>query len=273
MKELITYSPEFQRLLDATKSKNPREQFFLAKFYLKSKNEDTLKKAFALFKKLANQYHDYTIVQTDSQYMLGICYENGYGIQKSYQRAIRWYKMVGKNISSDLTNNPDPEGDAFNESVEDILEDRSDIIEALDEYIFGEITPESVEIATEAAEQGDLEAQRYLMDVYHLGPKPFKEDERLYAYWTERAAENGDAEAMSTIGGMYYCGRGVKQDYKKALYWLEKAVEQGAEHAAGSIGEYYELQKRYKEAVKWYRKFAESKIEWRNNRLGWKSLI
>ena len=56
-------------------------QYALAKLLMKSSRPDMVKRVFALFKKLANQ--DYTRVQTEARYMLGVCYENGYGIQKS----------------------------------------------------------------------------------------------------------------------------------------------------------------------------------------------
>ncbi|MCH5192145.1 MAG: sel1 repeat family protein [Oscillospiraceae bacterium] len=274
MKEMISYSPEFQRVLDlwhrANDLNDAKAQYELASCLLKSNQKNMLQKSFALFKKLSNQ--GYTTVQTDAQYMLGICYENGYGIGKSYQRAIRWYEKAAGNITNDLINNPDPEGDAFHETVENIVDGKSNIIEALDEYLFGEITPESMENMTEAAEYGNVEAQKYLMDVYYLGAGPIEEDKELSVYWAQRAAENGDTKTMYELGRKYFYGFDVEQDYQKALYWLNKAAYQGEDYAAyGMIGEYYKLQKQNKEAVKWYRKYVELKIKWRNNRLGWKT--
>lgn len=189
MKESITYSPEFQRLLDlwhqANDSNDANVQYELARCLLKIKQKNTQQKAFALFKKLANQY--YTTVQTDAQYMLALCYENGYGIGKSYPRAIRWYRKAADNITYDFKNNPDPVGDAFNETVENIVCDKSNIIEALDEldeYLFGEITAESMENMTEAAEYGNGVLQvkpKVKTDVFHtvrngLSGKPFGQE-------------------------------------------------------------------------------------------------
>ena len=40
-------------------------------------------------------------------------------------------------------------------------------------------------------------------------------------------AEQGDAQAQSNLGSLYYGGRGVPQDYAKAMKWYRKAAEQG----------------------------------------------
>lgn len=274
MKEMISYSPEFQHLLDlwhrANDLNDAKAQFELARCLLKIRQKNTQQKAFALFKKLSHQ--NYTTVQTDAQYMLGICYENGYGIGKSYQRAIRWYKIAGDNIVYDLANNPDPVGEAANEAFENALEGKN-FDEALDEIIFGKITPDSVSDMTEAANDGNIEAQIYLMKLYHLGGGDIEADSEECAYWTARAAENGNTEAMYELGRKYFYGFVVEQDYQKALYWLKKAALQGEEYSAyGLIGEYYKSQKQYKEAAKWYRGYAALKIKWRNNRLGWRTV-
>lgn len=299
MKENITYSPELRYFFDmwhraadlndadarsglaghlfdiwhrATNLNDADAQFDLASVLLKSTQKTAIKKAFALFKKLAHQ--SYTLTQTDAQFMLGKCYENGYGIQKSYPRAIRWYDMAAKNISNDLINNPDPKGEAAGKAVSEVFKasaiEGRDIDEVLDEIIFGKITPESIADVTEAANGGNVEAQIYLMKLYEYGGGYISEDREEYACWAQRAAENGNTEAMCDVGLMYYYGRDMEQDYETALYWLEKAAKQGSAFSAYQLGEYYKSQKRYKEAVKWYRKYSGLRIKERNGRLGWK---
>ena len=114
MKENLTYSPEFKRLIDllrhAAEPKNTNAQFDLARVFIKCENRELQKKAFSTFKRLAN--HNYTTVQTDAQFMLAYCYENGRGIARSYSRAIRWYKIAEDNIGNDLENNSDPVWDS-----------------------------------------------------------------------------------------------------------------------------------------------------------------
>ena len=270
MKEIITYSPELQNFLDmwhhATDLNDAIEQFKLAKILLKSKQKSTVKKAFDIFKKLANQ--NYTTLQTDARYMLGICYENGYGIQKSYPRAIRWYEKAEKNISEDLIRNPDLVGDAAQKALQEKI-NGGDIDETFDEILYGKITTELIDCITEASENGDVESQKYLMDLYDGGAGHIEENQDESAYWTQKAAENGDTKAMGKLGERYYYGRGVERDFKTAFYWLKKATAQGCESSAHLLGVHYNSFKNYKEAVKWYRAYALLRIKWRNKRLGW----
>ena len=42
-----------------------------------------------------------------------------------------------------------------------------------------------------------------------------------------KAAEQGDAEAQTSLGLMYDNGKGVPQDYAEAVKWYRKAAEQG----------------------------------------------
>lgn len=272
MNEIITYSPELQSFFDmwhlATYSNDVNAQFNLAKCFLKSRQKNTIKKAFALFKKLAHQ--SYTQIQTNAQFMLGKCYEHGYGITKSYPRAIRWYEIAERNISNDLINNPDPVGEAASKSLDKAIEGRN-IDEALDDIFYEHITPELIDCITEAAESGDVDSQEYLMDLYALGGSGIESDDEESAYWAKKAAKNGNAKAMYKLGHMYYYGSGMKYDCKKALYWLEKSAAQGEESSAYQLGKHYKSQNQYKEAAKWYREYAEIRIKWRNNRLGWKT--
>ena len=262
MKETITYSPEFQRLIDllrhAADPSNTTAQFDLAKVYLKCKDRELWKKAFSIFKKLANQ--NYTTVQTDAQYMLGICYENGYGITKSYPRAIRWYKMIGHSIGNDLR----PLYKTFEEKI------NKELKAVLDEFGCEKITPEIVDCIIDAAESGDVDAQKYLMNLYKYGDGDIKADNEEAAYWTEKAAENGDVEAMAQLGRMYYYGQGVERDFRKGRDLMENAAEQGSASAAYTLGRHYERMTATKKATEWFRKYAELEIKSRNKKLGWK---
>ena len=47
-----------------------------------------------------------------------------------------------------------------------------------------------------------------------------------FRFWT-RLAEEGNAPAQYLLGGMYYNGQGVPQDYQLAVKWYRKAAEQG----------------------------------------------
>ena len=42
------------------------------------------------------------------------------------------------------------------------------------------------------------------------------------------AADAGDAEAMNSLGVLYYMGTQVPRDYATALVWLQKAIDGGS---------------------------------------------
>lgn len=165
----------------------------------------------------------------DAQFLLGLCYETGTGIKQSYLRAIQWYIRVDTSATNYVMDHP---------------------------TVLDEIENERV--------------QRYL-----LNPKlasdldgSYVSDEEMYEYELQ-AAENGDAEAQNALGHRYFYGQGIPQDQEQAGYWYQKSAEQGCEAGMIHWAEYCRLKKNHKEAAQWYRKYAELRIQWRNQRMGW----
>ncbi len=256
MNENIFYTPALQKLFDmqkrAIETKDKSAQFYLACCFMKSKQKSTQKKAFAFFKKLANQ--DYTKTQTDAQYRLAQCYENGYGITKSYSQACKWYENVHYNVHNDVYKMFEKQ---LNSQIEKVLDEPEQ-----------EITPEVLDCITESAENGDLESQKYLMDLYRFGKGNIEQDMEEAAYWAEQAAINGDVKSMYEIGCMYYDGRDVNKNIQKALYWLEKATAKGNHDAPYLLGIYYKTQNQFKTAVKWFKLCADLSLKWRSKKIG-----
>lgn len=254
LKEKVTYLPKLQYLMKlwqrATDSNDTNAQFYLACCFVKSEKNSTQKKAFAFFKKLANQERR-TALQTDAQYMLAQCYENGNGITKSYKQACKWYGKAYVNANNDIY-----------EALEEKINEELDAV--LDKPDNSEITSELIDCVTEAAEGGDVDSQKYLMELYQFGGGCVEPDNEKVAYWAERAAENGDKDAMYEIGSMYLYGWGVNRNPEKSFYWLEKSAELGNHKSAYLLGTQYYSQKQYKKAAEWHRLSAELNIKRRN---------
>lgn len=85
-------------------------------------------------------------------------------------------------------------------------------------------------------------------------------------------AEQGHAEAQSSLGVMYYNGEGVIQDYQESMKWHRLAADQGHAGSQFSLGlMYYNgegVLQDYQEAVKWYRLAAEQGHAKAQNNLG-----
>mgnify|MGYP001115840264 CR=1 FL=1 len=78
------------------------------------------------------------------------------------------------------------------------------------------------------AEQGDAEAQLTLGGMYFAG-QGVAEDAVEGVRWWRQAAEQGHLAAQSGLGGRYFNGRGVEQDEAEAFRWYRMAAEQGDE--------------------------------------------
>ena len=55
------------------------------------------------------------------------------------------------------------------------------------------------------------------------------------------AADAGDAEAMNSLGVLYFMGTSVPRDYATALLWFQKAVDDGSSNAMSNLGTMYLL--------------------------------
>lgn len=55
--------------------------------------------------------------------------------------------------------------------------------------------------------------------------------------WVKKAAENGDAQAMCTLGHMYFMGDCVERDYEKAKAWYTASVTMGYIQCAVCVNE------------------------------------
>ena len=55
------------------------------------------------------------------------------------------------------------------------------------------------------------------------------------------AADAGDAEAMNSLGVLYFMGTQVPRDYATALLWLQKAIDGGSSNAMSNLATMYLL--------------------------------
>ena len=105
---------------------------------------------------------------------------------------------------------------------------------------------------------GELGRVQYMISTHYVVPEDYVEAVK----WYRKAAEQGDADAQSNLGYMYYKGQGVPQDYAEAVKWIRKAAEQG--HADAQVGlgwMYFEgrgVPKNYVAAYGWFSVAAAS---------------
>ena len=235
-----------------------------------------------LLKHLAGKVMDmlalFPVVDAITQFNLGYCYQNGFGVSKDDSEAVKWYRMAAE------------QGDARSQYNLGLCHDSGqgvpkNLVEAAKWYhkaaeqgfsaaqfmighclmtgegVLQDLT-EGVKWYRKSAEQGDSPAQLNLATCYRHGqgvPQNMVEA----ANWYRKAAELGLAEAQSSLGDFYRKGEGVQRDMAEAVKWYHKAAEQGIATAQNNLGVCYEkglgVPKDQAEADKWFRKAAEQK--------------
>ena len=216
---------------------SPEELFSLGKEHYDNEEYD---QAVECFRKAAEQRN------ADAQNGLGVCFNNGQGVQQDDQQAVYWYR----------------------EAAEQGFAKAQDNLGIC--YYKGEGVQQDYQQAVywyqKAAEQGYAAAQTNLGICYECG-YGVKKNFRQAANWYQKAAEQGNADAQFFLG----CCYARQIDYQQAVYWYKKAVEQGHAGAQNNLGMSYEwgdgVLKDIQQAIYWYRKAAEQGQEYAIKRL------
>lgn len=99
-------------------------------------------------------------------------------------------------------------------------------------------SPRATEIQHQAG-QGDVFAQYNLGVAFYNGIKGFPKNYSKALKWFKKAAEQGEAEALFSIGFMFLLGEGVEQNHHEAATWFTKAVEMGNTDAMVHLAHLY----------------------------------
>lgn len=102
-------------------------------------------------------------------------------------------------------------------------------------HIYGDGVEENneraLELLTEAAELGHLEAAYNLGICYHYGYGTAVDLARAWELYL-RCAQEGHGKGMELVGRFYARGIHVEADRAQAEFWLRKAMENGEEEEA-----------------------------------------
>jgi hypothetical protein len=118
-----------------------------------------------------------------------------------------------------------------------------------------------------AADSGNSDGMTHLYDCYKDGKCGLQRNQELAEQWIRKAiavqskaAQAGDASAMSDLGFEYLLGRGVTQDEANAALWFRRAAEAGNMNAMWYLGSLYRdgkgVPQNKEQAIHWYRKAA-----------------
>lgn len=120
----------------------------------------------------------------------------------------------------------------------------SDLMSEVRRHFVGEGTPvdhaKAVQLARIAADQGEPEAMQTLGFCYLKGIG-LEADESEAARWYKQAALAGSPRGQLNYGLMLLRGRGIEKDSKAGLEWMEKAASQDFPEGQYVLGELYFL--------------------------------
>jgi TPR repeat protein len=192
--------------------------------------------ALGLYRRLANEG------VAKAQYMLGVMYSRGNGVQADDGAAAIWFgAFAGASVAGPLeyglvAAERGDYGTALN--LWKPLADKGDHAAQFrigDLYAAGKgVRRDYVEAAKWyrlSADQGDVNAAFSLGFLFENG-WGVAENYAEAARWYASAAARGDAFAQSALGDMYQRGRGVPQDYVLAYMWFNLAAAQSHDGAA-----------------------------------------
>jgi TPR repeat protein len=153
--------------------------------------------------------HEYYLLaaekgHADSQYVIGLMYAHGIGIEKNIDNAFKWYKLAAEKGHAE---SPYQIGHMYEygEGIE-INEQ-----EAFKWYKL-------------AAEQEDRFSMIKLAKMYELGLGVEINEQEAFK-WCKLAAEKGSSDSMKNLGRMYECGLGIQIDYEESIKWYLSAAK------------------------------------------------
>ncbi len=282
------YAAELERWLKENESCNPLCQYLLGLYYENlTGREDRYAEALRWYRTMAGSVpmcmHEACYpadVRGDeaegedakAQYLRGVAYETGDGVERDYEAAASWYrKAAGKGLVDARL----MMGECYYYGIgvrQDLREASRWYREAEGQYMAASLVC--------LCEDTSIVEEQFIM---HGGLVGIEKNARLghpsamydwgylneYGYVTENsmvesytgAAERGDAEARYKLGCLYRDGKGVRKDQRLASMWFGKAEEHGFDvkrmGLEACLAEGDSVPRDRSEAVRWYRKAAE----------------
>ena len=142
-----------------------------------------------------------------AEYNVGVCYENGMGVEKNTVKAFEWYSKAATQGFA----NAEYSVGAF--------------------YYLGIGVERNITKAFEwwskAAAQGFAKAEYNVGGCYENGMGVEKNTAKAFE-WYSKAATQGFSHAEYNVGICYEHGMGVERNWRKARKWMNKAAEDGS---------------------------------------------
>lgn len=166
-----------------------------------------------------------------AQYLTGVCYEGGNGVEQDYSKAAEYYMIAAKRGLA-------------------IAQYRLGLL-----YYHGRgVAKDLLEAESwfmKAAEKNE-EGAHYYLGLCYYGREVYKDA----LINLKIASDQGIKEAQYLLGTLYENGLGTPQDFREAFRWYQMSAEQDMAEACYKTGLCYEygagVEKAYDISLKWY---------------------
>jgi TPR repeat protein len=199
-----------------------------------------LENAYEWFKKANEQDQGQSMFNNcDSMYNLAVSLQNGQGVEKNLDEALKWCKRAAEAGCSQAMESL---GFSYFDGSHGVEKDKAMAVMWLERAV---------------AEGDHPDALFILGHTYLRGHPGVDKDVALGVEYMEKAAEQGHPQSQTWFGVMYRNGSdGVVQHVEMCLKWLEKAAEQGEARALNLLGRHYYVTEEYVKSVLYWEKAA-----------------
>jgi TPR repeat protein len=209
----------------------------------------------------------------DGQYLMGLIYFSGMGVQRNLRESIRYFRLASDQgheyarLMLGVSLNANGE---FVESARHLrwAADKGDpsaqfLLAMM--YMDGKGVPqdyaETVQLFRAASNQGYAAAMTKLGQLYYFGQGGMKKNPAEAVRLFRMAAQKGDAQGQLMLGEAFYFGIGTAPNPQEAVSWWLKASANGEADADGRLGWAYHagtgVKQDDREAAKWLLRGAE----------------
>ena len=164
----------------------------------------------------------------DSQFELGLRYENGVGISHSLKEALYWFSTAGKQGHAGGQNRVG----LYYKKFGDQLQEKGNTDKS------SEVYSKAFDLLEDSASKGHSEAQNTLGIMYFNG-SGVDEDKVEAIKWFRKSAAQGNSKAWGNLAHRYQRGEGVEKDIEEAIRLFIKASELGSKQSMHDLGALY----------------------------------
>ena len=242
LKPLLRILPQFQ-----TEKSDEVLYNLYARLFMTEEDYFAFVELAKMFLTIGNRYHDdkrgfhfakvaYEHDEKSAAALLGRCYQNGQGVKKDFQLAIKYYEEAARNG------------------------ELSSLNALANMYRTGDGVPKDEKKADEYL--NSFKTGKFGEIIIPKEKLPFiQEKDKIYVKMFEDMAKKGNAKAYSELGQLYQDGDAIKKSHAKAMYYWRKGAEMKNVECIKNLAKVYDQgidePKNPKKAFELYQKLAD----------------